>query len=249
MDIKAELLKSMEREELEQEVKLKIASFDGLLTREVALRLIAKEKGLLKSEQFMIGEVPKDARDFTIRGKITRVWPVMGYSSGKQSQVVEVKDETGEKPLVFWNRDTRLVQRLRARDLITVKGAYEKSGELHFGFQGSLSVEGRAGVSELKDIPDNETVHIKGRVSRLEGYDKFVRNGRGSVAFSFLISDGTAERRAIIWNDSERGERLKEGDEILVEGAGVNKGDIDIGLCSRLKIRRGNPEKKNAPSG
>ena len=45
MDLEAELLKSLPKEELESQITERIKSFQGLLTRDVALRLIAKEKG------------------------------------------------------------------------------------------------------------------------------------------------------------------------------------------------------------
>jgi hypothetical protein len=240
MELEAELLKSLSEEELEQEVKLKIASFHGLLTREVALRLIAKEKGLIsqKEESYSLGEVPKGARKVGFKARVKKIWPVMTYSSGKCSQVAEVKDETGEMPLIFWNKDTELVKDLRAKDWISVSGAYEKSGELHFGYGGKLEVEEKAGFSDLGQLDDNETVHLKGTISKVEGYDRFVRNGRTSMAFSFIVSNDKIDRRAVIWEKVERGERLKEGDEVMMEGAHVTRGDIDLDMASRIKIRR-----------
>jgi len=64
MDIETELLKSMETAELEEKIAGKIESFHGFLTREVALRLIAKEKGLLKENEIVckLSEIPKGAR-------------------------------------------------------------------------------------------------------------------------------------------------------------------------------------------
>jgi hypothetical protein len=240
MDPEAELLKSMDKEELEQAVKLKIASFHGLLTRDVAVRLIAKEKGLLKTKEEVcrLGEVPKGAKKVGFRARVKKVWPLVTYSSGKSSLAVEVKDETGEMPLIFWNKDAELVKGLRAKDVINVSGAYEKSGELHFGYSGKLEIEERAGFSDLGQLDDNETVHLKGTISKVEGYDRFVRDGRTSMAFSFIVSDDRIDRRAVIWDKIERGERLKQGDEVLLEGAHVRKGDIDLDLSSRIKIRR-----------
>lgn len=238
MDIEAELLKSMEKDELEHLIKEKIASFHGLLTKEVALRLIAREKGLLREKEEQLGDLPKGARDVAFRARVRRIWPIAAYASGKKSQVIAVKDETGEKPLVLWNKDVELIKGLRAGDIISVKGAYEKAGELHFGYKGSITVEERAPLSTLDKLKDNEPANVKGFISKIEGYDKFVREDKSSVAFSFIISDGKTERRVVIWEDNERGEKLSEEDEILIEGGLVNKGDIDLDSASRIKIRR-----------
>ena len=54
MDVEAELLDSMEKEELETQIKQRIASFHGFLTREVALRLIAKEKHRIEKGKAII---------------------------------------------------------------------------------------------------------------------------------------------------------------------------------------------------
>jgi hypothetical protein len=141
-------------------------------------------------------------------------------------------------PLIFWNKDTALVKGLRAKDRISVSGTYEKSGELHFGYGGKFEVEEKAGFSDLGQLDDDETVHLKGRISMVEGYDRFVRNGRTSMAFSFIVSNDKIDRRAVIWEKIERGESLKEGDEVIMEGAHVTRGDIDLDMASRIKIRR-----------
>jgi len=238
MDIEAELLKSMEKDELERLVKEKIASFHGLLTKEVAVRLIAREKGIIREKEEQLGALPKGARNVAFRARVKRIWPIAAYSSGKRSQVIAVKDETGEKPLVLWNKDVELIKGLRPGDIISVKGAYEKSGELHFGYRGSIAVEERAPLDSLEGLKDNEPANVKGSISRIEGYDKFVRKDKSSVAFSFIISDGNTERRVLIWEDNERGEKLREQDEVLIEGGLVNNGDIDLDSASRIKIRR-----------
>ncbi|MBU0532475.1 hypothetical protein KKB44_03205 [Candidatus Micrarchaeota archaeon] len=240
MDMEGELLKLIEKDELEQLIKQKIASFHGLLTREVAVRLIAKERDILKQkeETYKLGEAPKGIRKMAFRAHVKKIWPLVTYPSGKCSQVVEVKDETGEMPLVFWNKDTELVKSVRVNDEINVNGVYEKSGELHFGYSGKLTIEKKSPFSELDELEDDEIVHLKGIISKIERYDKFVRDGRSSMGFSFMISNGKTERRVVICENVERGEKLKEGDEILIEGGHVNKGDITLDHSSRIKTRR-----------
>jgi hypothetical protein len=50
MDLEAELRKEISEDQLELQIAQKIESFHGFLTKDVAIRLIAKENGLLKEK-------------------------------------------------------------------------------------------------------------------------------------------------------------------------------------------------------
>jgi hypothetical protein len=232
----------MGQEELEGEVSAKIKSFHGLLTREVALRLIAKEKGLLKEEEkdYRLADIPKGAKRFGFSAIVKKVWPMATYSSGKRSRVVEIIDEsvTTGRPLVLWNDDVELAKSLRSKDEIRVKGAYERSGELHLGYGGVLEVTRKAAFSSLAELNDGETVHLRGAISAIEGHDTFIRDGRKARGFSFMLSDGRNERRCLVVDGTDRAERLKVGDEALIEGANTSNGNIEIGASTRLLVRR-----------
>jgi hypothetical protein len=240
MDLEEELLKSTSKDELELQVSEKIDSFHGFLTREVAIRLIAKEKGLLKIEEkaCKLAEIPKGEKRISFNAKVRRVWPVATYSSGKKSRVVEVEDETGAKPLVLWNQDVELASKLRAHDGISVRGSYEKNGELHLGYSGSLEVVDKAAFSDLEALAEGETVHLRGVVSRVEGYDGFVRGARTIQGFAFIVSDGKNERRCILFEGLERSERIRPEDEIIIESAGIRNGNVEIGEHCRILTRR-----------
>jgi hypothetical protein len=240
MDLEAELLKSASKEELERQIGERIKSFHGFLTREVAIRLIAKEMGLLRSEDraFRLGEIPKGEKRIAFTAKIRKIWPIAAYSSGKRSRVVEVEDETGAKPLVLWNEDVELAKTLRTKDEISVRGAYEKGGELHLGYSGKIDVSDKAGFTDLAELKESETVHVRGFVSSVEGEDGFIREGRMARGFSFILSDGKNERRCVIFQGRDRAERLSSGDEIIVEGGSVKNGNIEIDSQTRLLSRR-----------
>ncbi len=240
MDLESELLKSISRDELEVQLAEKIASFHGFLTRDVALRLIAREKGLLKSEEkvYRLGEIPKGGKRITFRAHVKKIWPVALYSSGKKSRVVEVQDESGEKPLVLWNDDVALASRLRAKDEISVRGAYEKNGELHLGYSGSLEVLKKAAFTKLDELSEGQVAHLRGFVSRVEGFDSFVR-GMGTIrGFSFVVSDGENERRCLILGGMGRSERIRKDDEVIIENGAVRNGNIEIDAHARILSRR-----------
>jgi hypothetical protein len=240
MDIEAELRKSMPEEELERGIKEKIKSFHGLLTREVAIRLIAKEKGLMKEEEkeFKIAEIPKGGRKICFRGEVRKIWPAAIYSSGKKSRVVEVSDETGWKPLVLWNDDTKIGDRLRLGDGIMVRGAYEKGGEIGLSYSGTLEVEKRAGFSPLAALREGESAHVRGTVHSIEGTDTFIRGKTPAWGFAFRISDGESERRCIIIEGLDRAQRIRKGDDIRIESATLDNGNLYLDSGSRIMVRR-----------
>ncbi|MEW6035649.1 MAG: hypothetical protein AB1529_03480 [Candidatus Micrarchaeota archaeon] len=240
MDLEAELLKSVQKGELEALVAERIKSFHGFLTREVALRLIAKEKGLLKTEEksYRLADIPKGEKRVSFIAKVKKVWPVAAYSSGKRSRVVEVEDESGGKPLILWNGDVELAAKLRTRDGISVRGAYEKGGELHLGYSGTLDVTDKAAFTELAELKENESAHVRGYVAAIEGADSFVRLGRTVRGFSFMVADGKTERRCVIFEGLARSERLREGDEVIIEGAAVRNGNVEIDGHTRMLSRR-----------
>ncbi len=240
MDLEAELLKEISEDELGLQIAQKIESFHGFLTRDVALRLIAREQGLLKEKArtYKLGEIPKGERKVSFSGKVKKIWPVAKYASGKKSRVVEVQDETGSMPLILWNDDVDLAARLRSRDEIEVSGAYERNGELHLSYSGKLKTVEEAEFTPLGELKEGEYVHVRGRITKLEGFDAFVHGLNTSKAFSFMVNDGKNERRVIIWEESERGEKLKEGDEVLIEDGLVNNSNIDLSSDARIMARR-----------
>jgi len=240
MDPEEELLNFLSKDELEIQVAEKIQSFHGFLTREVALRLLAKEKGLLKTEEktYKLIEIPKGEKRISFTARVKKVWPIAQYSSGKRSRVVEVEDETAGKPLILWNDDIELTKTLRAKDEISVKGAYEKNSELHLGYSGTLDIISKAPFSDLAELKDNDRVHLRGFVGSIEGYDSFVHGNTMKKGFSFMISDGKNERRCVIFEKLARADHIQAGDEIIIEGALVKNSNVEMDEHSRILTRR-----------
>ncbi len=239
MDLENELQKSFTPEQLEEEIEQKIKSFHGFLTREVAIKLIGKEKGLLKQEDktYKLSEIPKGEKKINFGARIKKIWPIATYSSGKQSRVVEVQDESGSQTLILWNQDVDIAKKLRLNDEILVKGAYEKSGELHLGYSGNVEVTKKAGFADLGSLDENSTVHVRGTIVRIEGYDEFVQVNGIKKGFSFIISNGS-ERRCVVFQGVDRAEKLQVGDEIVIEGGIVRTGVIEIEDSARILFRR-----------
>ncbi len=241
MDYEPLLLESLSKEQLEEQVAEKISQFHGLLTREVAIKLLAREKGLLKEEQekkVIISAIPKGGKKLSIEAQVKKIWPVAAYSSGKKSRVVEVEDNTGSVPLILWNEDVKLADGLRTKDSVLVRGANERSGELHLGYYGMLELKGRTPFSRLDALAPGEFHHVQGFVSRVQGFDRYVSGTSATPGFSFNVSDGTKEVQVVIWGRPERGRALEAGDEVIIEAALEKDGRLELSEDARLLVRR-----------
>ncbi len=250
MDTETELLKTVNKDELDASILEKIKAFHGLLTREAAMRLLAKEKGLLKEEEraYELAKIPEGTKKLRINALVKKVWPVATYSSGKRSRVLELEDSSGSRSLLLWNQDVELANNLRSRDRISIRGAYERNGELHLGFNGELKMVSRAGFLDLANIAgttgtltDTTNAHVRGFVFRVLGPGEYVRGGksrRGS-AFTIVVEDGGGVPvTCVVFENSDRVIRLRVGDEVIFEDAEVAGGLIWIGKGSRMFSRR-----------
>ncbi len=237
--MESSLLELMQKDELEQELSGRIGKFQGLLTREAAMRLMAKERGLLEEKFCGIPDIHEGQRDLSIKARVKRVWPMATYSSGKRSRVIEVEDGKGAAALVLWNGDAESGKCIRKRDLIIVRGAYERNGELHLGQGGNISFSERSDLRNLRELEEDGYSHVRGIVSRVDGIDSFVREGAvPRVGFAFFVSDGGDEVRCVIWEGLSRGEKLTPGDEVILENALFHRGELGISDEGRILSRK-----------
>jgi hypothetical protein len=241
MDYEALLLQSLSKDQLEEQVTQKIAQFHGLLTRDVATRLLAKEKGLVKEEEeklVTIGGIAKGSKKVLLEARVKKIWPIAEYRSGKRSRVVEVEDGTGSIPLILWNEDVKLANGLRTKDRVRVKGAYERNGELNLGYAGAIELLERTPFSSLGTLAKGEYAHVQGFVSRVEGLDRYVSGTSAHGGFSFYLSDGKADVQVVIWGRPERGKILQAGDEVILENALEKDGRLELSEDARILTRR-----------
>jgi hypothetical protein len=237
-----ELLKSMTPEQLEQELDQKIESFHGFLTREVALKLLAKEKGLLKEEErfYKVKEIPEDAKRVSLVAKVEKILPEVTYSSGKKSRTVLLSDETGTINLKLWEEGMGICSRLRTGSTITIRNAYERFGDLNLGYKGTIELDTNKNYTKLAAIVDGAIegpIHIFATISKIEGII-------GSE-FIFFISDGITEIKCVIKEAAERGSKMAVGDLIIIDNARAVNGAVTLSAESRLLLKR----QKNLISG
>lgn len=241
----SELCSVLSKEALENEIAAKIAQFQGLLTREAAIKLIAKEKGLLKAEEqrtYKIKDMPAGARKICFTAKILRILAPVVYSRGKTSRSIVLGDETGKTHLKLWPSDFGLFSKVKLGDVVEVKNAYEKNGELSLGYSGEIRVANAAPFLPLKDLALSTYVNVRGKIISIEGVGTRNKEDTNKQVFAFSISDGSSEKRCVIWEGIGKGAKLNTDDEVILENAYVKTDGLYLYNSARILVR---PAKRN----
>ena len=189
--------------ELEAELERKQAEFSGLLTRQGALELVAREKGVAVERKAREVKFSKLAQTSPTDGNANvraRVWHVFsakyftkktvyGDKQGKVRNII-VKDSSGDATLVLWGKDADWPQqvKLKRNTVLEVAGANVKTGasglELHSGLSTRISLSNEQEglpVYEKKVTPPQALasgaldVDVNGRVVTIGRKSEFQR--------------------------------------------------------------------------
>ncbi len=194
------LLKHNFGEETDKLIDEKIKEYNGLLNKETAAKLIAKEKNLIKEKIIKLNEMDSNLNNIHIEVVISRMNPINRYPSGKKMRVLKIKDETGEAELKLWNEDTE--RPFHLGDRIEIRDAYLKNNQLSLGYKGTVKVSQKADfvrLSELKEGVQNTVATVK-----IVGPEK-------------LILEDDVEMEAVVESPNLL-QHLKEGQRIAIEG-------------------------------
>ena len=255
-EIVAKLVESgMGKDEVDAKIREKQEEYGGLLTEAGAAYAIAKDMGINvgfepKHEPLKVGDVKGGLEGVDVEGKVTQVFPVRKWEKGERHGRVGsilVNDGSGEIRVTLWNNDCDMIENgeLQRGAKVAVGNAVakERNGltELSLGYHSSIKVLEK-GVPQLTKLADMaggmNDVNFRARVERIFPATEFERQGKKGRVLSMVVSDGT-ERRLVLWdNNADWGEKVKEGEGILVEGAYVkmNRGKPELHLGWRGRL-------------
>ncbi len=233
MDYYNSLLSTLSKEELEESISKKIKEFHDYISREAAIKIIAKEKGIYKEEILYskIKEIKSGSNSINLRAKIHSIEKMQTYPSKKRSRAAILEDDSGTIPLVLWEEDLSLLEKLRINDEIELLGAYEKFGRLNLGYKGKVKILNKKGFSNLDSLEEDKSYNIKGSA---------IKNGN-----HLIISEGEREVEFLFQEGTDRSRTIETGDEIILENVLFRKGTLIIGLNSRIFVKKS----KNILSG
>ena len=237
-DIYAALAATLSKEEIEKEVEKKIADFHGLLTREVALKLIAKERGLYKEEEQIvkIKDIKPSMRRLTVSGKIIAIDKEKTYSSGKRARSIIIKDDTGHVSVTLWNQDIQIISKLKIGDEILVKNAYEKIGNLSLGYKGTIEIINTVPYTPLAELIEGP-VNVRAFISAVGEKKEYEKNNRKFTYISFSINDSISEQKCVLWSIPDM-DKMTVGNEIIIQNGLFRENEIHLNNYTRLLIRK-----------
>ena len=177
------------QEEIKKLVENKIKQFEGLITEDVALILVAKDLGIdvseiISSKRIKIEYLTSGLRNVELSVKILR----KVFETDKNI-VFEVCDETGTAYLICWENAKEKAKEFKEGDIIRVKAERVKEGkkgylELHINKSENIEKEKDKKIIEvLSEIKvkrkiietivfsfGNVLITLKGRILKTEDY-------------------------------------------------------------------------------
>lgn len=155
----------LSEDELEKKVKQKIKKFSGLVSKEGAARLVAKEEGIELSKpeksELKIENIVPGIRQVNLKCKVTSISDLSEFErdDGSKGKVVSltVADETGQIRLPLWDEQTELADKIEDGDVIDIEKAYSREGnrgsaELRLG-KGSKVKKSDEDIGEIVTEP------------------------------------------------------------------------------------------------
>ena len=84
--LEEKILEKISKKELEEKINEKMKSFNGFITRDIGLKLIAEDLKIINANEeriYKIKDIPKNGRGIILTANITKVMPKIVYPSGK----------------------------------------------------------------------------------------------------------------------------------------------------------------------
>lgn len=175
----------LDKDELEEKVEEKLEEFEGLVSEEGAVHLVAKEHGVDLSESdaadLKIENVVPEMRKVVIKGKVLRVSDMNTFSrdgdeeDGKVQNLV-LGDDTGTIRVTLWDEQTEIAQNVDEGDVIEMSGCY--------------TVEDDRGKAELR-LGDSAQVKMVEEDEK-NSFDDVEMQSTSEVAISEVAGEGNS---------------------------------------------------------
>lgn len=151
-------------DDIEKKVEEKQKELSGLISREGALYIIAKEAGIdiLKQPKktVQIKDLTADVRNVEIKARVFKIFGAREFErNGVKNKVVNIllADGTGTVRMSLWDKQTGLLENFKPGDAIEIIGAYTKDDERGY-IEMRISKTGAIKKMETSDLPEIETI-------------------------------------------------------------------------------------------
>ena len=222
---------------LEMQVKGKIDSFGGLLSREAAILLLCQENGISTEKKLLLSEALASLLPFSFSARVDRIFPVQQFPGGSMRTVrLHVSDKSGSATLVLWNEQAKLVEGgVLAGDEVECSGAYARAGEIAIGRHGKIARAGKSRALDMAALKEG-ICNVEGSVEKVEGARTYLdrKTGVERTMHPFSICNGGKCVRVVAWSLPDGANLPRQGETVVLENAAFRNGELHLNAFSRI---------------
>jgi replication factor A1 len=155
-----------EEEDIQEEVEEKMDEFEGLVSEEGAIHLVAKEYGVNIQEaaenDLDIENIVPEMRKLNIKGRVLNISDLNTFERDDEDeedgkvQNILLGDDTGTIRITLWDEQTEIAEKIEEGDPIQISGAYtieDDQGRAEIRLGDSAQVA----MADEEDVPEVET--------------------------------------------------------------------------------------------
>ncbi len=258
--------KGITKEELQKRIEEIKKEFDGLLSDEGALAIIAKDCGVeieqdagLFQRRLYINELEVGMQTVTVAGRVENIYPVRTFQrkSGTDGKVVNLtlRDKTGSIRVALWDDHVNLVEdgSIKNGKIIELKNCYVKEGwqgqnEVNLGNRGEVELMPDVEAEDFPEIsveqikigeikPDINNISIIGKIIDIsEIKDITTRDGRQTQLQEMTVADETGQIHVPVWGDKINNIDNASKGDIIK----INQAYTRLGFGNQINLNIGN---------
>ncbi len=151
------------QEEISDEVEEKMDEFEGLVSEEGALHLVAKEYGVQVEKEgnkdLEIDNIVPDMRKVNIKARVLSILDVNTFEKEEEEEDGKVQnivlgDDTGTVRISLWGEQTKIAEKIEEGDPIHITGAYtiednQGNPEIRLGDESQVAIADEDEVPEV----------------------------------------------------------------------------------------------------
>lgn len=206
----------LDREETEEKVEAKMDEFEGLVSEEGAVHLVAKEHGVNvgqeMSEDLKIENIVPDMRKVNFKARVVNISDMNTFERDDEEedgrvQNVVLGDDTGTIRMTLWDEQTDIADKISEGDPIEITGAYTMEDD-RGNAEIRLGDSAKVAMADEEDVPEVET----GGAETEEASIREVNSENSSYKISGMLM-AVYTNNPFYRVDPETGDTVRENDE------------------------------------
>lgn len=229
-------------EDIQDEVDEKMEEFEGLVSEEGAIHLVAKEYGVQVEgegdKELKLDNVVPDMRKVNIKARVLNILDMNTFERDEEEEDGKVQnlvlgDDTGTIRVTLWDEQTQIAEKIEEDDPIHITSAYTVEDD-----QGNAEIrlgdESQVAMADEEDVPEVESSSSGGSMSEVPIGEVATENSQFRVN-GLLVA--MYPSNPFYQVDPETGDTVREDDDgnlVTDEGKEVEDPDHRLAISGVL---------------